>query len=241
MSITLPVESKIRHECNSFGTFGSDTISVKEKVKGKWTESGVRISFEDKYLFFPQEIEAKKLNIFSKTFEFPFKISNLMYFSNAEEKYCFIDLPRESERELKNLNQENLEFDDCSESSVKVCFDGGSNCDIKVSLSAKEVVKNNERFYFEGDALMYAAIFSDKQIYECQLKRLMKRVEVLSTIYEKKALNLLTVGCDSSLKTEFATFKNDISSFSGSQDLNFLYQTVKEMNRINKRSACTLW
>jgi len=34
---------------------------------------------------------------------------------------------------------------------------------------------------------MYAAIFAEKEVYECQLKRIMKRVSSLATLYNKKS------------------------------------------------------
>ena len=45
--------------------------------------------------------------------------------------------------------------------------------------------KDNGRMYYEGDALMYAAIFSEKEDYECQLDRLMNRAEQLFKIVSR--------------------------------------------------------
>ncbi len=241
ISITLPVESKIRHLCDSSGDFGEENISVEEKSKNKWTKTKVPIFFKDKYLFLPKLSKFKKFYVFSKPFEFPFKIANLIYFSNAEEKYCFVNPPREIKIELKNLNQDNFEFRDCSENSKKICFGAGSNCDVFVNLNLKEVKRNGEKVYFEGDALMYAAIFSDKQTYECEVKRLMNRTKKLLSIYQEKASNLLQIGCDSSLGENFNQFRNELSSSTGSENLYLLAETSKEINSLNKYSGCTLW
>ncbi len=241
ISISLPVESKIIHKCDSRKNFGKESISVEEKVKNRWTKTGIPVFFKDKYLFFPGLIQAKKFYVFSKPFEFPFKIANLMYFSNAEKKYCFVNSPGEIKAELKNLNQNNFEFDSCSVNSKKICFGTGSSCDILINLNSKEVRKNGEKMYFEGDALMYAAIFSDKKTYECEIQRLKKRAGKLLSIYQEKALNLLRVGCDSSLSSDFNQFRNGLSSLKGSENLYSLAKISKKMNSINKYSECVLW
>jgi len=46
---------------------------------------------------------------------------------------------------------------------------------------------------------MYAAIFSDKGNYECQVKRLMQRVAKLALLYEDKANFVSKRGCNSNL------------------------------------------
>jgi len=239
ITITLPVLSKINHGCDNYGNFGGETFSLQEKVKNKWTNSGVPISFKDKYIFTPEVFEGQTFNIFSKPFNFPFKVANLIYFSNSKDKYCFVGFSRGTETELKNLNQNNFEFGTCSTGAIKVCLGGNSNCDINVKTSDNSVEKNGEKVYFETDALMYAAIFSDKITYECELKRLMKRADELTDIYSSKSANLIQVGCSSSV--DFTLFRQGISNLEDSEDLVFINQAGKNMDSINKYSGCRLW
>jgi len=239
ISITLPVESRITHKCDTFGNFGEETFSVEEKVKTQWTKSGVDISFQDKYIFLPKTLQGKTFNIFSKSFDFPFKVSNLIYFSNSETVYCFVGFSKSTKTELQNLNQPNFEFDTCPSNSTRVCLDSTMNCEIKVNTNENSVTKNGEKVYFEEDALMYAAIFSDKVTYECEVKRLMQRATELSEIYEIKSLNLLSVGCDSSLKTELISFGNTLSGLKDSGDLFLINKEAKRINNLN--FGCELW
>ena len=131
------------------------------------------------------------------------------------------------------MNQNNFEFDSCSENSIKVCI-GTINCDIKVNTNENSVEKNGEKkVYFEGDALMYAAIFSDRATYECEVKRLMKRSSELSDIYKEKSLNLLNLGC-----SPFNGLRNSFSSVESSSDLAFTAQDIKQ---VENTLGCDLW
>ena len=172
--ITIAAETRIYNKCNLYGNFGNQIIQVSQKSFNKWPEPAEKISFSNKYIFSEDYVEGKKFYIFIKPFEFPFKVSDLIYITSSDKEYCFIDAPEDIEDELSSLNQNNLVIKNCSSDSVNVCFGGGMDCDVKVSYGMGSVKKDGNTIYFEGDALMYAAIFSEKDLYECQLQRLMK-------------------------------------------------------------------
>ncbi|MCR4327143.1 MAG: hypothetical protein NUV46_01010 [Nanoarchaeota archaeon] len=243
VSITFPVKTRINHFCQVSGTFGKESISIQEFIRNKWTLSGVNISSEGEYLFFPKTIEGKEFFAFSMSYESPFKIANLIYITDADKFYCFSGAPLNIEEELQNFNNEKFKFDSCSGENewIQVCFSGGSNCDIEVNVNRKEVKKDDKIYYFEGNSLMYAAIFSDKEVYECEIQRLMKRGVKLSEIYQEKSLNLRSVGCESDLASEFAGLQNTFSSVRDSEDLTSLASVSNEMNNVNRFSRCTLW
>lgn len=241
--ISFPIKTRINHMCEIEGEYGNDEILIQEFMRNKWTESGVKVSSEGSYLFFPELIEGREFFSFSNSFEFPFKIANLIYIVNAQEVYCFSDTPRSIKEELENFNNPNFKFENCNagESVTKVCFNPGSGCDIEINLNRKEVKKNSTIVYFEGNPLMYAGIFSDKEIYECQIKRLMKRGVDLTNIYRQKSLNLRSVGCESDLTGQFSTLQNSFSTLQNSGDLVNLEIVTKDITSINKFSRCTLW
>lgn len=245
ISITLPLNSRISHLCDAGGSFGTETFSVQEKIKNKWTPSGVPVFFSDKYVFLPSSSEGQTYNVFSKSFDFPFKIANLIYFSNSKDIYCFVGLDKNTKLELKNTEQKNFEFDTCSGSSIKVCYDSPGNCDIKIDPMQKTVTKDGKSVYYEGDALMYAAIFSDNATYECEVKRLMKRADELTNIYISKEGNLASRGCSSSVDFSSSvngpSFKSDLENFGSSADLASMVKEVNYLNSINKNSDCRLW
>jgi len=240
-SLSIAADTRIYNTCDDFGSFGSQGISTAQKSFGKFSEPSVEVSFPNKYIFSGEFEEGKQFYIFSKPFDFPFKVADVIYLSSANKKYCFIDAPDEIEEELEELGQGNLLIGNCSASSgmTRVCFGPASGCNINVEYNAGYVRKNSTRLYFETDALMYAAIFSDKNIYECQIKRLMMRAEELASIYEKKANLLSQKDCNSNL--DLGIFGASLDNYNDSSDLTSLLNKANEIEGGNEASSCPLW
>jgi len=250
-TLTMPVESRIFNKCDTFGDFGIQSIRVSQMSFNKWTKTDYEPAFYNRYLFSDSYEEGKVFYMFFKPFEFPFKVSDLIYMSSADKKYCFSGLDGSKElediySELDNLGQSNILLDDeekCKdrEDVIQVCFDN-SNCDIEVDYGddVGSVVRNfgeeRETMYFYGDALMYAAIFSDKYTYECQLSRLMKRVNVLSEIYLEKAAFVSRVGCNSKSESGLSILKT--VTIKDSSELKSIIGIVEE---IKNQGSCELW
>jgi hypothetical protein len=95
--------------------------------------------------------------------------------------------------------------------------------------------------YFETDALMYAAIFSEKDIYECQIKRLMKRVENLALLYNDKAGLISQKECNSNLESELSTLNSLTRNLENSNNLNSINFLVEDINKKNDLTECRLW
>lgn len=240
-SLTLPTETRIYNKCDLYGNFGNQIIQVSQKSFNKWPEPAGKVSFQNKYIFSEGYVEGKKFYIFSKPFDFPFKVSDLIYITSSLDKYCFLDAPEDIEDEILYLGQENFFVEDCPDDRINVCFRGGPNCDINVNYNIGEVERNNEKVYFEGDALMYAAVFSEKEIYECQLKRLMQRVGNLASVYRDKAVFISqTVGCHSNLNLlGLRDLANDLESSHNLASMNYIVEDIKNKNEAN--SECRLW
>lgn len=241
ITLGLPTSTRIYNGCDNFGNFGNQLIQTSQKSFNKWSELSTEIEFENKYIFSDVYEEGKEFHIFSKSFDFPFKVADAIYLTSADKQYCFLNTPEDIKKELGDLNQSNLFIDDCPEQNViKVCFDSGTSaCDIKVRYTLGYVEKNESRLYFETDALMYAAVFSEEGIYECQVKRFMTRAEELATIYEKKASILSDRGC--STNSDIGTFRVLLSNYLDSHDLDILLVKSNEIKQDNEDSLCKLW
>ena len=237
--IILPVETRIRNECNNNGYFGRQIIQLSQKSFDKWAEEGERIGFSNRYIFSDSIVEGKNFYIFLKPFDFPFKVADLIYLTSSEKTYCFLDPPERIEEELSNLDQKNIFLEECPSNSIKVCFEGGSDCDIDVNQNIKSVEKRGEIMYFEEDALMYAAIFADREIYECQLERLMQRTEQLASIYDDKASFISDRGCP--LEVNLFALRTAVSGFSDSASLVTIKNIVKDLEEKNDFATCKLW
>jgi len=240
-SLLMPVETRIYSECNNKGNFGNQIIRISQKSFKEWTDTDINVYFENKYIFSDNPVEGREFYLFSKPFEFPFKVSDLIYITSSLKKYCFANAPEEIKEELLALKQQNIIVGDCvkPEELIMVCF-GGAECEINVNYNLKYVEKNNEKMYFEEDALMYAAIFSNKELYECQLKRLMQRVSVLTSLYRDKS-TFLSQRTECSSNLNLLELKNLASNFDSSISLERIYDITNDIKNKNDLAACKLW
>lgn len=243
-SITIPAETRIYNTCELTGTFGRQRIRLEQKSFNKWTETNINAFFNNKYIFSNEIIEGKKFYIFSKPLDFPFKIADLIYMTSSNDIYCFVDAPDEVKEEILALNQKNLLTEGCSENDIKVCFDN-SDCEINVDYIGGYVEKGGKKMYFSGteDArtLMYAAIFSDKDVYECQLKRLMLRLGEISMLYRDKELFTGRVGCDDNLGGDLNELNGLAVSLGNSGEIEIIKNKADIVNEENNARRCQLW
>ncbi|MDP2673208.1 MAG: hypothetical protein Q8O84_05330 [Nanoarchaeota archaeon] len=239
--LALRVETRIFNKCSPSGNFGKQGIQTSEFSFNKWSPPGVESSFENKYIFSKTPAEGKKFYIFSKPFEFPFKVSDLIYLTSENEKYCFDDAPEDIAEEISQLNQVNLAADclNADDKTIKVCFN--KNCDIRVYYDGGYLQKGKDKIYFEEDSLMYAAIFSDKEIYECQVERLMKRTKQLAELYKEKELLISQKNCETSLGTDLDLLINQIGNAKDYKIINKVADLVEEIEDKNKYAECELW
>jgi len=244
-SISIPAETRIHNNCDEIGSFGRQIIQLDQKNLGKWTKTDVDVFFNNKYIFSDSEIEGKKFYIFSKPFDFPFKIADLFYITSSNERYCFMNAPDEINDEIWNLNQSNLVTENCSSSDITVCFNG-NNCDINIDYNLRIVKKDGENMYFAGtrensNALMYAAIFSNKEVYECQVKRLMMRLKQISLLYVDKEILNANKGCGWNLGNDLTELSDMAFSFSTSEELEIMKMNVDIIDEKNNGAICMLW
>lgn len=248
-SITIPVDTRIHNTCDTFGYFGQQSIQLEQISFGKWTQTDTSIFFENKYIFSNAQVEGTNFYIFSKPLYFPFKIADLVYMTSSNDVYCFVNAPSDIENEISQLNEQNLlvtnDSNNCSEGDIKVCF-GNDPCDVNVNYDQGYVQKNNSIVYFSGTgtdytALMYAAIFSDKDVYECQLKRLMMREGEISLLYKNKETLVTRVNCDNNLGSDLATLNGLAGMLNSSADLSSIKMEADIINDKNTARRCQLW
>ena len=122
---------------------------------------------------------------------------------------------------------------DCRQGSETVCFDQ-LGCDVSVNTQGRIVSKNGEDVYYEDDGLMLAAIFSDSEIYECQLKRLLKRAGELGAVYSRKAAYLDGSGCSNNLIQDLQAYVLAID-VNGSRE--FVQQVVPLADDLEERNG----
>lgn len=235
-TITMPVETRIIAKCEEDNKFGKQIINLSQKSFGKWTKTDIEVKFINKYIF-SENPEGKTFYIFAKPFELGFKVADLIYMTSSEKEYCFKNAPENIKDEIEFLNQKNLVTENCQGDSIKICFSG--SCDIEVNYNSKYVVKQGNRMYFSDDVLMYAAIFSDREVYECQIKRLMQRAGNLALLYEDKANFVSNRECNSNLN--LLELKSAAKNLGSSANLKLVSDIAEEINDLNKLAECRLW
>lgn len=92
--------------------------------------------------------------------------------------------------------------------------------------------------------MLYGAIFSDREIYECHTARLMKRASAIALLLKEKSEYLSVKGCGSS------NIIGNLESFSeaaleteerGSFNLGFAAIEAKELENANRNLVCRLF
>ena len=257
--IKFKKETRIFFECKELENhpFGKQTITFSEQSLGdKFGEKGGAVPIYNKYVFSKNTIQGKELNIFSKEFLMPFKVADLIVINS--EKYCFHSTKNinKIKKDVENLNLKNIQFSDNLQNctGVKVCFDvDSSECDIRVfgrcegigcesDYDYGKVSKGVEDIYY-ADSLLYAAIFSSKDSYECNLKRLMSKFNELGLIYIDKIKIIQRKDCSSDIEIPLINLINQAKSLSGSREILDLVSISKEIDITNKiaTSACRLY
>ncbi len=239
--INFVKEAKTLYDCdeNANEPFGTQTISFREKVFDKFLNEGQKISIKDKYIFAENEVTGKDYFVFSKPFYMSYKVSDIIIIGGGN--YCFYAANQEVKDEINRLNLKNVIFANSSSKceGISVCFDEKPSCDIKVSMNDRYVQKKGKRLYFT-DSLIYGAIFSSLENYECNAKRLKNKFDELAKLYIDKTKIIQRNGCESNIGNKLISISGKISS---SRDLVSLEQSINDIDVINKasKSDCQLY
>ncbi len=204
--ITTREETTIFNDCSIEGEFGLQRISsaVSSGIGKNTGTPGAISTFKNRYLFSDTSLTGKEFYVLSKPFEFPFKVGDLIMVWSENQKYCFIQTPNEIKKDIKELNLKNIYNvstirDPLCENATNVCFRESGECDIVVDSDRVTHRGDEDRTVYyaqtENNALLYAAIFSEPRLYDCQLKRLMKRSLNIAELYQKKSQYLEASGC----------------------------------------------
>jgi hypothetical protein len=270
--IILSDKITLENECIPPATtnpFGSQhiSLSIASALSGATGDSGFsKITFHNKYLFSSNSTSAdENIYVLSKPLYLPFKVADLMILWGDNETFCFYDInhaPIEVRTELQDLNLTNVILQNSGESKCDknkhevVCFGSGVPCEIFINTNQDTVTKNGATLYyaksFQNDpySLLYAAIFSDPSVYECQVKRLMSHTSKLLEVYSAKSRQMQSQtgsGCTQSLQADLSYYNSTADSIA------FLTGNSKELKdkniggisdaigQSNQRASCSLF
>jgi hypothetical protein len=248
LEFKLPSMVILRCDSKNDKPFGNEKISFSEKVLGKYSKESVQIPVKNKYVFGKNVTEGREISVLSFPFNMPFKVTDLIIFLN--ENYCFYKAPDEIKENIENLGSKYINFTNktnecrgrmvCFDSNVQgcnitvfaSCFD--SNCEYKYETG--KVSKEGKEVYYAGN-LVYAAIFSDPDIYDCNVVRIKARADGLYGIYLDKIKVIQGVGCSSTI--DLNSLRGTINS---SRELPSYYLQSKTVDKVNQAAdICKLY
>jgi hypothetical protein len=248
-SITFNKETRINNFCYP-GSFGKHEISVstRSSVGKEWNLAGSDVSITNKYIFSENSDVGKKYYVFSKPFEFPYKINDLLFITT--QNYCFLGAPDRISEEIDGMGIPNIEVGNCTLlNSVNVCFGSGDDCDITIigtcmsncdtSYDEGRVEKSGESLNYVGN-LMYAGIFSSEDIYNCNIKRLMYRTAKIAQEFMDKEDLMDARGCDTNLRSPLMIWGASTINAS-SDEIISLNSHAKDLERKNNQELCGIW
>ncbi len=194
--ISMPSEVQMKFSCGVEENYNELNLRTRKGRDGwsDWLPQGFKM--RDKYIF-ADDLEGENFWIFAKPLEMPWRVDDLIFI--VDKKYCFEDPPENIRREVDAL-QSSVVFtkeEFCPSGSVEVCF-GIRDCEVNVNHPLGIVKKDGKSIVFADDSLMYAAIFSDPETYECNFNRLINRLKTQIDINMQKAVIMKSKGCATS-------------------------------------------
>jgi len=257
--ISFRKETRILFDCSLpsedvNSPFGKQTIGFSEEsgIGQRWYESKTKITRKNKYVFANNTEQGKKMFIFIKPFYMGFKVDDLIIMSSNH--YCFFrsGMPPNIINDLENLQMENVKVVDdfglCGNGgNITVCF-GSGGCDINVhdggcpgcdNYEVGSVEKNDGSgsVDYVGN-LLYGAIFSSKDIYDCNVARLGKKTSTLAELYLGKINQVSSKGCNSQqIEPGLLTLSGGFEEAT----LTNRYLIAKSMNEKNDLANCKIY
>lgn len=255
-NISFPSDTRLLFTCNKEGVFGTETIAVASRsgIGKAWQDAGVGSTLADKYLFAEPQVEGRTFYLFTKPLHLPFKVTDLIFIWT--KPYCFVQAPQQVEDDFAALgiNGSSIEMatslSACTRGSTRVCFGGGGSafadgCDISVDVTAQRVQKEGRAVYYEGP-LLYGALFSTPEVYDCVLARVMKRAASLARLYDdtSKLIARSSNGCSSALQPVLASYISAVNTSDSKAVYRSLHELTLEAEQLRLAQqplTCPLW
>ena len=251
-TIEFQQETRIQNLCNPIG-FGDNHVSASSEsgVGKRFLEFSPGTTIKEKYLFGYEEDSGKTFYVFSKPFNFPYKVADFLIMLSDDRDYCFIDAPNYVEKEMEQLDIPVVFLEDCEDKAdfLKVCFGISSNCDIVVEGdcdSCRDVYETGSVRLEDGSivkyagSLLYAAIFSEDVNYDCNVRRLLYRGGVVAQILARKASLMNARGCSTNLEPVLYGWSSELGNATVDEVVE-LYSSALEIEEASQWEVCNVW
>lgn len=235
--------------------FGRETIAFSEEsgIGGKWAEPGAEISRYNKYIFSDNLSQGKIYSLFTVPLYAGFKADDLIM--AFMQKYCFVSPPEQIRSEIEDLGSSAINVTNniahCPANSYRVCFGENPKCNVSVIGLCTDsfcenpydygyITKNGQTMNYYGN-LIYAAIFSSPEIYECNVKRLGKKIAELGKVYLNKISIVSKENCNSAIGDDLNRIITIAKNVKKSRDILDIYPISKQMDDLNNVADCKIY
>jgi len=211
--IELPAGIYVEFNCNAV----KDYSEIKAREKGH-RRFDLTEKVYDKYIF-AKTIETKAR---SKFFAFSLPIKIPFYVATATvivaDDYCLASLPNNDYKESLQEVYDSIE----------------DKVDIELDFSCSENLLEGKQYI---DGLILAAVFSEDDVYNCNLERILSRAIRIAGIYKEKAMLMQQKGCSvGNVISALDNYINAAKNFKANmneQNLNSFYSAIEQLKNAN--------
>ncbi len=210
----------------------------------------------EKIIFAPSLLKNEKIQAWTLSWEFPFRIANLFYLSNKNIRYLLIydsntfnfvknlQIPKIFNYQLidiKNLDQNTIQKSSSTLQQVNLIFftqpktiqlKGPKVNIVVVDIKNKDIIIKNKHYIYLGEPLLYGAIFSPEN-YDCLYQKSLDQLDFISNIYSQKAYYLLMKINQQLCRSKLIEAKKTLDTFRTLKD-NKLYGYRDNLESQNK-------
>lgn len=158
----------------------------------------------EKIIFSNKKIKAKTFLLWTKLWKYPFGITNFFYLIDKNTNFYFFDAPYELTSQIPPIFPIYSFPDEVPKDAIIIFFNQPTTSQLQEYKDHKiKIIQNNKiTFYpgktttYYGDEMLIGAIFTDDyNKFECLRNKAIKKLEIISYVYQKKAETLSKYEC----------------------------------------------
>lgn len=247
--------------CNEYGCTSAFTIG----------KTGITASIDTDVIFAPEQFNAQNLITWSQSFAMPFKITNVLYITTKEYEYVIVqpsnnrDFSQElfskikesgsikvtlidslsSFTEIPNIRYRYVVFDDADFTALAHQDTSVIKIDGNADGGAVQFREGDTVAYVDMTSLLGAVFSGNSQIYTCTMQKAIAKIQLVSSVYLKKAQKLKDYyNSATSPRPSCAFYYGDntqdiLNSFMGTTDLTMLstyHEAITTLQHINEKA-----
>ncbi len=207
-------------------------------------KKGTYSTTTDKIIASPSRLKQKDLQIYTKSWFFPFKVTNFYYISNKNINFYIEDLNLLSKIPKIFNTYQIQEINKNADKNIVVFSSQPRNLQelLEDNIKVLHILNDNQiTFYPEskttsylGEEMLLLAIFSSNYYeYECLKQKAIQRLDLISSIYRQKSLLLKTKA-----KQECSFIYSQLASNLNNLPTNLNPDKIKQQNEELEYNAC---